>query len=91
MTARLFSLVLIAALSTVPSHAKDKKKSSLPEYVLRATTVRIVISPDAGEPVGQPMANANARESVEKALMQWGRLKPVMEGMESDLVIAVRT
>jgi hypothetical protein len=91
MTARLFSLLLIAALSVVPSHAKDKKKSSLPEYVLRATTVQVVISPDAGEPVGQPMANANARESVEKALMQWGRLEPVVEGMESDLVIAVRT
>jgi hypothetical protein len=91
MTARLSSLVLVAALLAVPANAKDKKKSSLPEYVLRATTVRVVIMPDAGEPVDQPMANSTARENVEKALMQWGRLHPVLDGQESDLVIAVRT
>jgi hypothetical protein len=91
MTARLSSLVLLAALLAVPANAKDRKKSSLPEYVLRATTVQVVVSPDAGEPVDQPMANATARENVEKALMQWGRLRLVTEGEESDLVIAVRT
>jgi hypothetical protein len=91
MTARLASLVLLAALLAVPTQAKDKKKSTLPEYVLKATTVLVVIAPDAGEPVNQPMANANARDSVEKALMQWGRLRLVMEGEEADLVIAVRT
>src|SRR6202030_1142124 len=71
--------------------AKDKKKCSLPEYVLQATTVRVVVSPEAREPVDHPMANTTARDSVEKALMQWGRLQPVMDGQESDLVIAVRT
>ena len=91
MTARLFSLILLAALLAVPANAKDKKKSSLPEYVLRASTVLVVVSPGAGEPVDNPMANATARENVEKALMQWGRLRPVMDGQESDLVIAVRT
>ncbi len=91
MTARLFSLVLLAALLAVPGSAKDKKKSTLPDYVLRATTALVVINPDAGEPVNQPMANANARDSVEKALMQWGRLRLVMAGEEADLVIAVRT
>jgi hypothetical protein len=91
MTARLFSLVLLAAMLASPAMAKDKKKSVLPEYVLRASTVLVVVDPDAGEPVDQPMANANARENVEKALMQWGRLRPVMDGQESDLVIAVRT
>jgi hypothetical protein len=91
MTARLSSLVLLAALLALPANAKDKKKSSLPEYVLRATTVLVVVSPDAGEPLDQPMTNATARENVEKALMQWGRLRPVMGGQESDLVIAVRT
>jgi hypothetical protein len=91
MTARLSSLVLLAALLAVPANAKDKKKSSLPEYVLRATTVLVVVSPEAGEPLDQPMTNTKARESVEKALMQWGRLRLVMEGEESDLVIAVRT
>lgn len=91
MTARLSSIFLLAALAAIPAHAKDKKKSSLPEYVLRATTVRVVISPHAGEPVNQPMANSTARDNVEKALMRWGRLQPVLEGQESDLVIAVRT
>jgi hypothetical protein len=91
MTARLSSLVLLAALLAVPANAKDKKKSSLPDYVLRATTVLVVVSPEAGEPLDQPMTNTSARENVEKALMQWGRLRLVMEGEESDLIIAVRT
>jgi len=91
MTARRSSLLLLAVLLAVSANAKDKKKSSLPDYVLRATTALVVVRPDAGEPVNQPMANATARESVEKALMQWGRLRLVMAGEESDLVIAVRT
>jgi hypothetical protein len=91
MTARLFSLLLLAAILATPAIAKDKKKTTLPDYVLKATTVLVVINPDAGEPLDQPMTNATARENVEKALMQWGRLRLVMEGEESDLVIAVRT
>jgi hypothetical protein len=91
MTARLSSLFLLAALLAVPANAKDKKKSSLPEYVLRATTVLVVVSPEAGEPLNEPRANATARDNVERALMKWGRLRPVLDGEESDLVIAVRT
>jgi hypothetical protein len=37
------------------------------------------------------MANATARENVEKALSEWGRYRLVMDGQPSDLVIAVRT
>ena len=91
MTARLSSLLLLVAMVATPAVAKNKKKSSLPEYVLRATTVLVVVSPDAGEPLDQPMANSTARENVEKALMEWGRFRPVVDGQESDLVIAVRT
>jgi hypothetical protein len=91
MNACLSSLVLVVAGVFVHPGAKDKKGSSLPVDILRATTVRVVVSPDAGEPVDHPMANANRRDSVEKAMMQWGRLQPVMDGQESDLVIAVRT
>jgi hypothetical protein len=87
----LSSLVLLITLFFTPLTAKDKNKSTLPDDVLRATTVRVVIHPDAGEPLEQPMANATARDSVEKALLQWGRLRPVLDGGESDLVIAVRT
>ena len=93
MTARLFSLLLAATLLVVCANAKDKdkKKPSLPEYVLRASTVLVVVSPDAGEPLERPTANADARDNVEKALMEWGRLHPVMDGADPDLVIAVRT
>jgi hypothetical protein len=51
----------------------------------------VVVSPEASEPLNEPRANATARDTVERALMQWGRLRPVMDGQESDLVIAVRT
>ena len=91
MAARLSSLCLLAALLATSASAKDKKKSSLPDYVLKASTVLVVIEPDAGEPIDQPSANATARENVEKALFEWGRLHPVLDGQESDLVIAVRT
>ena len=91
MTARFSALILLATLLALPANAKDKKKPSLPEYVLRATTVLVVVNPEAGEPLDQPMANATARDNVEKALMEWGRFRLVMDGAESDLVIAVRT
>lgn len=85
------SLLALAALLAVPATAKEKKKSTLPEDVLRAQTVRVVIDPQAGEPLDQPNANANARANVEKALMEWGRFRLMMDGQESDLVIAIRT
>src|SRR5947209_6475500 len=90
MPARLCSLVVLAGLLAVPVSAKDKKKATLPDDVLKASTVRVVISPGSGEPLDEPSANATARENVEKALMEWGRLSPVLEGMPADLVIAVR-
>ena len=89
-SARLCSLVLLVALLAVPLSAKDKKKPTLPDYVLRAETVRVVIAPDAGEPLDQPLANSTARENVEKALSEWGRY-PVLEWTPADLLIAVRT
>jgi hypothetical protein len=90
MTARLALLALALILVTSAS-AKDKKKPTLPEDILRAQTVRVVIDPEAGEPLDQPNANANARENVEKALMEWRRFRLVLDGEESDLVIAIRT
>jgi hypothetical protein len=71
---------------------KDKNKSALPEDVLRAQTVRVVIDPDAGEPIDQPYTNATAREDVEKALKKWGRFRvSVLDGEQSDLIISVRS
>src|SRR5947209_3173198 len=86
-----FLLLTLLVVPTLNAKDKDKKKSSLPELVIRARTVLVVIHPDAGEPLHQPTANATARENVEQALMNWGRLQPVMDGQVADLVIAVRT
>jgi hypothetical protein len=91
MRRRLSSLLALAVLLVSPAIAKEKNKHVLPAYVLHARTVLVVIDPDAGEPVNQPQANAMARDSVEKALMEWGRFDLVMEGQEADLVISVRT
>jgi hypothetical protein len=95
MSARLASLLVLTsllALSLSASlNAKDKKKSTLPEYVLQARTVRVIIAPDSGEPLDQPMANSTARDNVEKALSEWGRYQVLMDGQEADLIISVRT
>src|SRR5271167_1013763 len=91
MPARLSCFLLLSLSLVATAGAKDKSKGSLPELVLRAQTVRVMIAPDAGEPIDHPNANATARDNVEKALLQWGRLRPVMDGEEADLVIAVRT
>ena len=91
MKARLLFLLSLLVLLTTQALAKDKNKSILPEYVLRAQTVLVVIDPDAGEPLDQPNANATARGDVEKALMEWGRFKLALDGHESDLIMVVRT
>lgn len=91
MIGRVYCIVCLAALLALPVIAKDKNKSTLPEFVLRAQTVRVVIDPNAGEPLDHPNANATARDSVERALQVWGRFKPVLDGQDSDLVVVVRT
>ena len=93
MTVRLSALLLLSTLLAVPTLAKDKdkNKSALPEDVLRAQTVAVIVDPDAGEPLNQPMANSTARENVEKALSEWGRYRLVMDGERADLIISVRT
>jgi hypothetical protein len=74
----------------VGAGAQGKKKSTLPGYVLEAQTVFVMIDPDAGISVNDPQGNRTAREDVEKALMRWGRLKPVMATSQADLVIVIR-
>jgi len=87
----LAGLLIVAGVLSAPLSAKDKNKALLPEDILRARTVRVVVDPDAGEPLDQPGANSTARDNVEKALLEWGRLQPMMDGNETDLVIVVRT
>ena len=93
MPARLSVLLILTALATAPLQAKnkDKNKSTLPDYVLKASTVLVVVDPEAGEPLDQPYSNAAARDNVENMLSEWGRLRPMMDGAQTDLVIVVRT
>ena len=82
-------LVLLFFLLGSFAPAKDKKEI-LPDYVLNARTVLVVIDPDAGVSASNPNENRTAQEDVEKALMNWGRFKPVLSAIDADLVIAVR-
>lgn len=70
--------------------AKEKKRALLPDYVLAAKTVIVIIDPTAGIPVDDPGAHKTALDNVEKALMEWGRLKLIMDPAQADLVIVVR-
>ena len=49
-------LIGLLILAVVP-FATAKNKQVLQDYVLQAETVAVVIPPDAGEPVKNPMAN----------------------------------
>jgi hypothetical protein len=84
----VFLSILMLLLLQV--HAKDKKKQTLPEDVLRAQTILVVIHPDAGEALTAPLANRNAQDEVERAITKWGRFDLVMDAYTADLIIAVR-
>jgi hypothetical protein len=82
------ALILALVLLAVPvAISKDKKKVILPDYVLKAQSVLIVINPDAGVSPQNPNANWVARQDVERAIMDWGRLTLAMEPLNADLVI----
>jgi hypothetical protein len=80
--------VLIACI--VPATGKDKKKVLLPDLVLRAETVLVLIDPETGVPVDASLANQTARDDVEKALLNWGRFRLTNDASAADLVITVR-
>lgn len=81
---------LLALGCCLVAAAKDKKKTILPNDVLEARTVLVVIDPQAGVPLDTPNANVKARDSVEKALMNWGRFMLVSDVSTTDLVISIR-
>jgi hypothetical protein len=70
--------------------AKDKQKTRLPDYVLQARTVAVVIDRNAGVSLNDPQANQVAQRDVETALLNWGRYQPILAGQNADLVIVVR-
>jgi hypothetical protein len=90
MFVRMRVLLLLVLVFTSLAIAADKKKNLLPAYVLRARTVLVLIDPEAGISATSPLANNTAQEDVEKALMKWGRLSPVLDTQTADLVITVR-
>jgi hypothetical protein len=90
MLRRLHVLPLLVCVVTCLAIAGPKKKNLLPSSVLSAHTVLVLIDPQAGTSSDAPLANKTAQEDVEKALMKWGRLTPVMETQTADLLIIVR-
>src|SRR5215472_1494419 len=82
--------VSLLAISAGVASANKKQKVHLPDYVLKAQTVLVVILPDAGEPMDDPFANRKAQEEVEKAFMKWERYRLVLDKDTADLVIGVR-
>src|SRR5215467_4932045 len=90
MFIRIRLVAAILVLSTSLAFAGGDKKPVLPAYVLRAETVFVLIDPDAGTLPTSPMANQQARDDVEKALMKWGRFRMAMNAEDADLVVVVR-
>jgi len=90
MSSRLPIALLVVLLLTLPVVAKNKKKPTLPDLILKAQTVYVVIHPDAGELLTDPMANRTAEDAVEKAIMKWGRFRLEPGSQTADLIIAVR-
>jgi hypothetical protein len=86
---RFVFLLLVLSFAAL-AIAGNKKKSTLPAYVLKAHNVVVLIDPNTGISVTSPLANKTAQEDVEKALMNWGRLNPVLDTTACDLVITVR-
>lgn len=81
-----FSLLLACC---VLASAK-KKKPILPDDVLQAKTVFVMIDPQAGMAIEDPNANNIARQEVEGAIMNWGRFTLAPDLASADLVIVVR-
>jgi hypothetical protein len=90
MSSRLPITLLLGLVVTLPVVAKNKKKPTLPDLILRAQTVYVVIAPEAGEPLTDPTANRTAEDAVEKAITKWGRFNLVPGSQTADLIIAVR-
>jgi len=86
ITAAMTLAVMLAGMAT----AKKKEKVYLPDYVLKAQTILVVILPDSGELMNDPFANRKAQEDVEKAFMKWGRYRLAQDMTTADLVIGVR-
>jgi hypothetical protein len=89
MGKRAAALVAMSVVMAACGFAKDKK-AALPEYVLRARTVSVMVDPQAGISIDDPRANQVAQKDVETALLNWGRFEPTLSAQGVDLIIVVR-
>jgi hypothetical protein len=83
-------LLVVGGLLAKGAFAKNKNDKVLPDYILRAHTVAVMIDPSAGVSVDDPQANVVARKDVETALLNWGRFMPVISASGADLIIVIR-
>ena len=87
---RTYLLTALIMVFAVVGLANRREKNALPDRVLKAQTVTVVIQGDAREPMSDANANLKAQQEVEKALMKWGRFRLVPDVQTADLVIAVQ-
>jgi hypothetical protein len=86
---RALALVLIVLVAIHPAAAKDKKKTTLPDLVLRARYVAVVVDPEAGVSMTNPGENSTARGDVESAVRKWGRFALTLDPRNADLILVL--
>jgi hypothetical protein len=80
-------LLLFSLLLSPQAQAKNKKKQQLlPDQVLKAKTVLVVIHPEMGESLTNVRPN-RTQDEVEKAIMKWGRFRLVKDTQTADLLM----
>jgi len=79
----------VLTMGCLIADGKNKKKVLLPADIVQAQTAFVMVDPDAGAQVDAPLANTTARDDVEKALMNWGRFRLVMNASDADIVFVV--
>ncbi|SRR5712692_467450 len=72
---KLSAVVLALLLLAVPSGSKDKKKEVIPELILRARYVTVVVDPDSGISVANPAENGVARSDSRGSIREVGPLQ----------------
>lgn len=83
----IFSVLFLSCLIAA---GKDKKKVPLPIDILQAHTAWVIIDPQAGVDVTDPNVNRIALNDVQNALAKWGRIMPVTDPSQADLIIVIR-
>lgn len=89
MKRQTIAVMAVMLAVTIAAVAKDKKPA-LPAMILNAQTIAVVVDPDAGISMDDPLGNKTALEDVEKALSKWGRFRVVMRGMSPDVLVVIR-